>query len=98
LLSPFLLISIHPPPPIANNNLLLVASLFTPSYAPTQLSENPQIDSFNVKDLNADPNLPYTDASFDMVTIVVSVDYLNKPREIFKEIGRGMFERGALEV
>lgn len=53
-----------------------------------ELSQNPQLTSYNVKDLNAEPTLPYDDASFDKVTIVVSVDYLNKPLEIFKEIGR----------
>lgn len=44
--------------------------------------------SFNVQDLNQDPNFPYQDESFDKVTCVVSVDYLTKPREIFSEIGR----------
>ena len=28
------------------------------------------------------------DASFDVVTCVVSVDYLNKPLEVFKEVHR----------
>lgn len=53
-----------------------------------ELSENPQLTSFDVKDLNADPTFPYEDASFDKVTCVVSIDYLNKPQAIFKEIGR----------
>ena len=53
-----------------------------------ELSQNPVLTSFDVKDLNADPILPYDDASFDKVTCVVSVDYLNKPLEVFKEIGR----------
>ena len=53
-----------------------------------ELSQNPVLTSFDVKDLNADPTLPYDDASFDKVTCVVSVDYLNKPLEVFKEIGR----------
>ena len=53
-----------------------------------ELSQNPQLTEFAVKDLNEDPTLPYDDDSFDKLTCVVSVDYLNKPKEIFKEIGR----------
>lgn len=53
-----------------------------------ELSQNKQLTSYNVKDLNEDPSFPYEDASFDVVTCVVSVDYLNKPKQIFEEIGR----------
>ena len=53
-----------------------------------ELSQNPVLTAYNVKDLNADPTLPYEDASFDIVTCVVSVDYLNKPLQVFQEIGR----------
>ena len=53
-----------------------------------ELSENKQLTSFDVKDLNKDPTFPHDDNSFDKVTCVVSVDYLNQPKEIFNEIGR----------
>jgi hypothetical protein len=53
-----------------------------------ELSQNSQLTSYNVKDLNADPTFPYEDESFDKVTCVVSVDYLNQPQAIFDEIGR----------
>ncbi len=53
-----------------------------------ELSQNPQLSSYVVKDLNKDPVFPFEDDSFDKVTCVVSVDYLNKPKEIFAEIGR----------
>lgn len=53
-----------------------------------ELSQNKQLTSFDVKDLNNDPKLPYEDNSFDVVTCVVSVDYLNKPKQIFEEVGR----------
>uniref|UniRef100_A0A7S1ZWJ2 Methyltransferase type 11 domain-containing protein n=1 Tax=Trieres chinensis TaxID=1514140 RepID=A0A7S1ZWJ2_TRICV len=53
-----------------------------------ELSQNKVLTSYDVRDLNADPTLPYDDASFDKVTCVVSIDYLNKPKEIFAEIGR----------
>lgn len=53
-----------------------------------ELSQNPQLTSYIVKDLNEDPNFPFDDASFDKITCVVSVDYLNNPKRIFNEIGR----------
>jgi cyclopropane fatty-acyl-phospholipid synthase-like methyltransferase len=53
-----------------------------------ELSQNVQLTSYDVKDLNEDPTFPYQDASFDKITCVVSIDYLNKPRAIFAEIGR----------
>jgi Methyltransferase domain len=53
-----------------------------------ELSKNDQLTYFVVRDLNSDPSLPFDDASFDKVTCVVSVDYLNKPLQVFKEIGR----------
>jgi hypothetical protein len=53
-----------------------------------ELSQNPKLDSFIVKDLNKDPTLPFEDASFDKVTCAVSIDYLNKPLEVMKEVGR----------
>jgi len=85
-----------------------------------ELSQNKQLTSFVVKDLNKDPIFPFgtflalthfyfvycvgttltvlhllnwtrhytDDESFDKVTCVVSIDYLNKPLEVVKEIGR----------
>ncbi len=40
-------------------------------------------------DLNSDPSLSmYADGSFDVITNAVSVDYLIKPLEVFKEMHR----------
>ena len=47
-----------------------------------ELKENKQLSSFDVVNLNLDGKLPYEDNSFNVVTCVVSVDYLNKPREV----------------
>lgn len=47
-----------------------------------ELSKNVQLDEYKVKDLNVDPKFPFEDSSFDVVTCVVSVDYLNKPIEV----------------
>lgn len=53
-----------------------------------ELKENKQLSEYVVRNLNTDPKFPFPDNSFDVVTCVVSVDYLNKPLEIFKEAGR----------
>eukprot|EP00928_Gymnodinium_smaydae_P092925 TRINITY_DN76913_c0_g1_i1.p1 TRINITY_DN76913_c0_g1~~TRINITY_DN76913_c0_g1_i1.p1 ORF type:complete len:272 (-),score=26.09 TRINITY_DN76913_c0_g1_i1:40-825(-) len=53
-----------------------------------ELAANKQATDYKLKDLNRDPQLPYDDKSFDFVTNVVSVDYLTKPREIFREVHR----------
>lgn len=47
-----------------------------------ELKKNPQLDDFAAADLNRRPVLPYPDASFDVVTCVVSVDYLIHPVEV----------------
>lgn len=47
-----------------------------------ELSKNVQLEEYRVKDLNVDPTFPFEDGSFDVVTCVVSVDYLNKPLEV----------------
>ncbi|CAN0291582.1 unnamed protein product [Ectocarpus fasciculatus] len=53
-----------------------------------ELSKNVQLDEYKVKDLNVEATFPFDDNSFDVVTCVVSVDYLNKPLEVFNEIRR----------
>ena len=40
------------------------------------------------QDLNKNPIFPFPESSFDIVTCVVSVDYLTRPLEIFSEISR----------
>ena len=53
-----------------------------------ELARNEQLTEFAVQDLNVDPTLPYEDASFDAVLNAVSVDYMTKPLELFREIHR----------
>jgi hypothetical protein len=60
-----------------------------------ELEQNRQGTEQVVKDLNNEPSLPYGDEEFDAVTIAVSVDYLVKPREVFREINR-VLKRGTL--
>mmetsp|Transcript_35090 Transcript_35090/g.89774 ORF Transcript_35090/g.89774 Transcript_35090/m.89774 type:complete len:313 (+) Transcript_35090:193-1131(+) len=53
-----------------------------------ELAKNSALTDYAVKDLNEDPTLPYDDNTFDVITNAVSVDYLNRPREVFKEMHR----------
>ena len=41
-----------------------------------------------MQDLNADPRLPFADASFDAVVNCVSVDYLTRPVDVFRDVAR----------
>eukprot|EP00958_Prasinococcus_capsulatus_P026505 scaffold4851_cov428-Prasinococcus_capsulatus_cf.AAC.5 len=51
-----------------------------------ELAENPVLTDYVVKDLNKEARLPYQDNTFDAVVNTVSIDYLNKPIQIMKEV------------
>lgn len=53
-----------------------------------ELERNPRLDEFSVHDLNAAPELPYPDASFDAVVNAVSIQYLTHPVEVFASMAR----------
>jgi SAM-dependent methyltransferase len=54
-----------------------------------ELSANKQLTGFVVQDLNDNPSLSqFEDNSFDVICNVVSVDYLTKPLEMFREMYR----------
>jgi SAM-dependent methyltransferase len=53
-----------------------------------ELRENPRLDARVVQDLNRDPVLPFGDGEFDGVGICVSIDYLTRPVEVLREVGR----------
>lgn len=53
-----------------------------------ELKRNTALTDYTVRDLNQDPTLPYKDNSFDVITNAVSVDYLTKPIQVFKEMHR----------
>ncbi|MEA3055673.1 MAG: hypothetical protein QOD30_1105 [Actinomycetota bacterium] len=54
----------------------------------TELDANPMASARVVHDLNAEPQLPFDAASFDDVVCCVSVDYLTRPIEVFREVSR----------
>jgi len=53
-----------------------------------ELRRNERLDSYVVQNLNAEPCLPFGDAEFDGVGICVSIDYLTRPVEVLREVGR----------
>ena len=63
-----------------------------------ELAANEQAAAWVVHDLNADPVLPFPDASFDHATCCVSVDYLTRPIEVFREVARVLRPRRLVRV
>ncbi len=63
-----------------------------------ELDANPALSEYLVHDLNADPVLPFPDASFDAVTCCASVDYLTRPIEVFGEVARVLRPGGPFVV
>lgn len=53
-----------------------------------ELQANPALARHVVHDLNADPVLPFADASFDHAVCCVSVDYLSRPLDVFAQVAR----------
>ncbi len=53
-----------------------------------ELAANPRFSRWFIQDFNADPVLKLDDASFDGAGLCVSVQYLQRPVELFREVGR----------
>ena len=53
-----------------------------------ELAANEQAASFVVHDLNAESVLPFGDGSFDAAVCCVSVDYLVRPIDVFRDVAR----------
>jgi hypothetical protein len=53
-----------------------------------ELKANPWLDGYVVQNLNVDPKLPFGSGEFDGCGICVSVDYLIRPVEVLREVGR----------
>jgi SAM-dependent methyltransferase len=63
-----------------------------------ELAANPRLDGFTVQDLNASPALAFADASFDAVLCAVSVQYLTRPIEVFRDCARVLRPGGKLVI
>ena len=53
-----------------------------------ELQANKRLNSFVVQNLNENPILPFADNEFQAATICVSVQYLQKPLEVLREVRR----------
>lgn len=53
-----------------------------------EMTDNPQLAESSVQDLNRISTLPFGGASFDAVLCAVSVQYLTRPVEVFREVRR----------
>jgi SAM-dependent methyltransferase len=53
-----------------------------------ELEANSALTERVLKDVNADPTLPFEKETFDVVLNVVSVEYLTRPVHVFREVGR----------
>lgn len=53
-----------------------------------ELRANDQLTEYLVRDINADPLLPFGDDEFDGAVVTVSVQYMTKPLETFREVCR----------
>ena len=59
-----------------------------------ELLANSQLNEYHLQDLNVHSTFPFPDDTFDIVTCVVSVDYLIDPKTIFEEIARVLKKDG----
>ena len=53
-----------------------------------ELAANPRLSRWFVQDLNIEPALPLLDHEFDGVCLCVSVQYLQRPVDVFREVVR----------
>jgi SAM-dependent methyltransferase len=53
-----------------------------------EMEDNPQLSEIVIHNLNREPRLPFADAEFDAAVVTVSVQYMTRPRETFKEVAR----------
>ncbi len=60
----------------------------------SELAANPRLDRWFTQDLNADPVLPLSPASVDAACMCVSIQYLQRPAEVFASLA-GVLRPGA---
>ncbi len=63
-----------------------------------EMADNPQLDAYVIHNLNTKPVLPFSDAEFDAAICTVSVQYMAKPVETFREVNRVLKPGGVFVV
>ena len=63
-----------------------------------ELAANPRLTDAVVHDLNVDPRLPYEGAAFDRAVIAVSIQYLVRPLEVFRDLARVLLPGGRVAI
>jgi SAM-dependent methyltransferase len=63
-----------------------------------EMADNPNLDAYVVHDVNADPRLPFEANVFDAVVLTVSIQYVTKPLEVFREVNRVLKPGGLFAV
>ena len=63
-----------------------------------ELAANPRLTDAVVHDLNVDPRLPYEDAAFDRAVVAVSIQYLVRPLEVFRDLRRVLTPGGRVAI
>jgi SAM-dependent methyltransferase len=53
-----------------------------------ELADNPQLTEFALHNLNETPVLPFADGEFDAACCCVSVQYMQQPVAVLREVGR----------
>jgi SAM-dependent methyltransferase len=53
-----------------------------------EMADNPQLTEYVVHDLNTEPRLPFEGLRFDAVICTVSVEYMTRPFEVFRDVAR----------
>ncbi|MEI6379543.1 MAG: class I SAM-dependent methyltransferase [Cyanobacteriota bacterium ELA615] len=59
-----------------------------------ELAKNPRLDHYFIQNLNQQTSLPLEDQSFDAVLITASIQYIQYPEAIFREIARVLKPNG----
>jgi len=63
-----------------------------------EMRDNPALTSHVVHNLNKNPLLPFADQAFDAAFCTVSVQYLQRPLEVFREVNRILKPNGIFLV